>query len=184
VKNEEVAAIKKPGNGDALGYDRNHDPACNGCGIVKPWCQQPDILHTNGLGDGATLTIYTDGNIHCRNGSSINSEAPPEEAATLEIYATGEGSQKFDIKAKSDFTGVIYAPDADVNLYAKGNAYGSIVAQNFDFKAGGNFYYDEALSKKNTTDDEAVVFVINRWYESKLLSSKIDFADMEAVPAK
>ncbi|UCC97585.1 MAG: hypothetical protein JSW66_17295 [Phycisphaerales bacterium] len=116
--------------------------------------------------DNSTLTIYTDGNIHCRNGSGINTEAPPEEAETLQIYATGTGDQYFDIKAKSEFTGIIYAPDADVDLYAKGNAYGAIVARDFEYKAGGNFYYDAALRDKNTVKDEGVQFVVTRWYES------------------
>ena len=116
--------------------------------------------------DGSSLTVYSDANIHCRNGSGINTENPPEEANTLQIYATGAGAQFFDIKAKSKFTGIIYAPDADVDLYANGDAYGSIVARDFEYKAGGNFYYDEALQKKNTVDDQGVQFVVTRWSES------------------
>lgn len=118
------------------------------------------------VADGASLTIYSDGNIHCRSGSGINTKNPPEKAETLQIYATGTTAQFFDIKAKSQFTGIIYAPDADVDLYANGDAYGSIVARDFEFKAGGNFYYDEALQKKNTVNDEAVQFVVTRWSES------------------
>jgi len=116
--------------------------------------------------DDSSLTIYSDGNIHCRNGSGINTENPPEEADTLQIYATGTGSQFFDIKAKSQFTGIVYAPDADVDLYANGDAYGSIVARDFEFKAGGSFYYDEALQKKNTVKDDGVQFAVTRWSES------------------
>jgi len=129
--------------------------------------------------EGSTLTIYTDGNIHCRNGSAINTENPPEAADTLQIYATGDDKQFFDIKAKSDFTGIIYAPDADVVLYAKGDAYGSIIAQDFNYMAGGNFYYDEALQGKNTVNDDAVVFVVTRWQETKLTDS--DFKSFEMI---
>jgi hypothetical protein len=137
---------------------------------------------------GSTLTIYTDGDIHSRNGSSISTENPPEAATTLQIYTTGEDKQFIDIKAKSEFTGVIYAPDDDVVLYAKGDAYGSIVADSFNYMAGGNYYYDEALSKASV-DDEAVVFVVNRWYESApVLSPDIKFADivpiLEVEPVK
>jgi hypothetical protein len=32
--------------------------------------------------------------------------------------------------------------------------------------AGGNFYFDEALRDDVSIDDEAVIFVVNRWYES------------------
>jgi hypothetical protein len=116
--------------------------------------------------DGSTLTIYTDGNIHSRNGSSISTEAPPDEATTIQIYTTGQDKQFIDIKAKSEFTGTIYAPDDDVVLYAKGDAYGSIIAKTFNYMAGGNFYFDEALRDSVNVNDEAVIFVVNRWYES------------------
>lgn len=123
--------------------------------------------------DGSTLTLYADADIHCGNNSGITTECPAKEAATLQLYATGEGTQFFDIKAKSEFTGAIYAPNADVDLYANGDAYGSVVAHDFEFKSGGNFLYDKALKKKNTVNDEAVYFTVKRWHESppKLLAS-------------
>ena len=114
---------------------------------------------------GATLTIYTDGNIHSRNNSSISTETPPDAAITLQIFATGEGDQFIDIKAKSEFTGTIYAPDDDVVLYAKGDAYGSVVADSFNYMAGGNFYFDEALREDVSIDDDAVSFVVTQWRE-------------------
>jgi choice-of-anchor A domain-containing protein len=114
--------------------------------------------------DGSSLTIYADGDIHCRQGSGINVENPAKEAETLTLYATGQDAQSFDIKANSEWIGVIYAPNADVALYANGDVYGSVTANNFEFKAGGNYHYDNAL-KKVTIDDEAVRFVIKRWKE-------------------
>jgi len=143
-----------------------------------------------GLGQGceivvkpdATLKIYIDGNIVCANGSSINTEAPPEEAATLQLFATGEGNQFFDVKAKSDFTGTIYAPDADVVLYAGGDAYGSVVAHDFEFKTGGDFKYDKALQKKNTVNDDAVIFAVTRWYESApVLAADLKLGEIETM---
>ena len=132
--------------------------------------------------DGSTLKIYTDGDIVCDNGSSINTEAPPEAAATLQLFATGEGAQFFDVKAKSEWTGTIYAPEADVVLYAGGDVYGSIVAHDFEFKAGGDFHYDKALQKKNTVNDDAVVFVVTRWYESApVFSPDLKLAEIEPM---
>jgi hypothetical protein len=122
---------------------------------------------------GSSLTIYTDGNIHSRNSSSITTENPPQTATSIQIYATGEGKQFIDVKAKSDFTGTIYAPDDDVVLYAKGNAYGSVVADSFNYMAGGNFYFDEALRDNVKVDDDAVIFVVNRWYEARLTASDL-----------
>jgi hypothetical protein len=112
--------------------------------------------------EGSTLTLYVDGDMHCRESSGINTENPSQQAETLQVYGTGEGTQYFDIKAKSEFTGVIYAPNADVDLYSGGDVYGAIVADTFEFKAGGNYHYDEALREVDV-DDKAVRFVVMRW---------------------
>jgi hypothetical protein len=114
--------------------------------------------------DGSSLTLYVDGDIHCRESSGINPELATQPASTLHIYGTNECSQTFDLKAKSEWTGVVYAPNANVNLYANGDAYGAIVANNFEFKSGGNYHYDEAL-RNIDEDDEGVHFVIKRWEE-------------------
>ena len=114
--------------------------------------------------NGASLTIYADGDIQCGNNSNINTENPPEAASTFQLYATGDDQQSFDLKAKSEFTGVIYAPNANIQLNAGGDAYGSIVANTFEFKSGGNYHYDEAL-RKVETDDQGAHFVIKRWHE-------------------
>ena len=114
--------------------------------------------------EGSSLNLYVDGDIHCRESSGINVENPANEAETLQLYATGEGTQTFDIKAKSEWVGVVYAPNADVNLFANGDVYGSVVADNFEFKAGGNYHYDKAL-KDVSADDYGVRFVIKRWQE-------------------
>ncbi len=117
--------------------------------------------------DGSTLTLYVDGNIHCRESSGINPDQPTQDAKVIQVYATGEGAQLFDLKAKSQWTGVVYAPNAAINLYAGGDVYGSIVADTFEFKAGGNYHYDEAL-RQVQMDDEGVRFVVMRWQEGNL----------------
>ena len=117
--------------------------------------------------DGSTLTLYVDGNIHCRESSGINPDQPTRDARILQVYATGEGTQLFDLKAKSQWTGVVYAPNANVNLYAGADAYGAIVANAFEFKTGGNYHYDEAL-RQVQVDDEGVRFVVMRWQEGIL----------------
>ena len=110
------------------------------------------------------MILYADSDIHCRESSGITVEDPAKNSETLKLYATGEGTQYFDIKAKSEWVGVVYAPNADIDLFAGGDVYGAVVANNFDFKAGGNYHYDKAL-KKVSVDDEGVRFVIKRWSE-------------------
>jgi len=125
--------------------------------------------------DGSSLTIYIEGDIHCRTNSAVNAEFPPEEPSKFQIYGTSEVQQSFDIKAKNDWSGTIYAPNADVILYAKADFYGSTVSNNFELKAGGNYHYDEAL-RTVSVDDLGVRFVIKRWYEggTKLSTLKVE----------
>ncbi len=114
--------------------------------------------------DNSSLTVYIDGDIHCRTGSSVNNEYPPENPTKLKLYGTSETTQYFDLKAKTTWSAVIYAPNADVDLYANGDFYGSVVADSFELKSGGNYHYDEAL-REVEIDDEGVRFVVKRWHE-------------------
>jgi len=153
-------------------------------GIILKTTSQPGVIEINGgatelhitgdievgqsceivVKEGSSLNLYVDGDIHCRENSGINVENPDNEASTLQLYATGEDTQNFDIKAKSEWVGVVYAPNANVDLYAGGDVYGSIVANNFEFKAGGNYHYDKSLQDVSV-DDFGVHFVIKRWNE-------------------
>jgi hypothetical protein len=119
--------------------------------------------------DNSSLTLYVDGDIHCRANSVVNAEYPPEDPKTFQIYGTSETQQIFDIKAKNDWSGTIYAPNADVTLYANGDFYGSTVSNNFELKSGGNYFYDEAL-REVQIDDLGVRFVVKRWYEGNFKS--------------
>ncbi len=114
--------------------------------------------------DNSSLTVYIDGDIHCRTNSTINNEIPPEDPMKFQLYGTSESTQYFDIKAKTTWSAVIYAPNADIDLYANGDFYGSVVADNFELKSGGNYHYDTAL-REVELDDVGVRFVIKRWHE-------------------
>ncbi|HUT28313.1 MAG TPA: collagen-binding domain-containing protein [Sedimentisphaerales bacterium] len=113
------------------------------------------------IDDGSSLTLYVDGDISADNNAGFNNAT--QIPGNLKIYGTG-ANQSFDIKAKSDVFGAVYAPNADITIMANGDVYGSVVAKSFEMKAGGNFYYDEALSQV-TVDDESVRFVVKRWTE-------------------
>jgi len=130
--------------------------------------------------DNSSLTIYLDGDIVSGLGSSIGTETPSKDALTIQLYGTGEGEQNFDIKAKNEWTGVIYAPNANIDLYANGDVYGAIVSDSFEFKNGGNYYYDEAL-REVSLEDEGVYFVVERWYEG---SPTFSISDITSTPIK
>jgi len=128
--------------------------------------------------ENSSLTLYIDGDIHCRTNSAINNETPPEDPMKFQLYGTSETTQFFDIKAKSTWSAVIYAPNADIDLYANGDFYGSVVADNFELKSGGNYHYDEAL-RDVEVDDEGVRFVVKRWYEG---NPNLSISDIKAIP--
>jgi choice-of-anchor A domain-containing protein len=152
-----LAASKQAGileidGGDVVLYITGDIDLGNACEII--------------IRDKSSLTIYIDGDIVSGNGASIGTENPSKDAKTLQLYGTGGIGQNLDIKAKNEWTGVIYAPNAHVDLYANGDAYGAIVADSFEFKNGGNYYYDEAL-REVSMEDDGVSFVIERWYEGR-----------------
>ncbi len=133
------------------------------------------VLHITGdieLGQGceiivrpdATLKLFVDGDIISGNSGGINFDGSPKQPKHVQLYGTGKRPQKFDIKAKNDWSGVVYAPEAEVQINAKGDIYGSFVSNNFEFKSGGDFYYDEALNEA-AINDVLVRFVVKRWHE-------------------
>lgn len=160
------AGILEVDGGDVVLYVTGNIDLGNSCEII--------------VKDGSSLTIYIDGDIVTGNGASIGTENPTKDAMTLQLYGTGTGGQNLDIKAKNEWTGVIYAPNAHVDLYANGDAYGAIVAESFEFKNGGNYYYDEAL-REVSIEDEGVSFVIERWYEG---SPSFSTKDIITTPIK
>jgi hypothetical protein len=108
----------------------------------------------------ASLTLYVDGDLLAGNSAGINNENVP---SNFKLYGTGQ-DQTFNIKAKTSMSGVVYAPNADIIIMAEGDVYGSFIGNSFEMKAGGNFYYDEAL-RNVSVNDESVRFVTKQWTE-------------------
>jgi choice-of-anchor A domain-containing protein len=108
-----------------------------------------------------SVSIYLDGDLTAGNSSGINNET--ETPANFILYGTGE-DQTFDIKAKSEWYGAVYAPNADISIKAGADIYGSFIGASFENKAGGFIWYDAALRDVSTTD-VAVGFVVERWRE-------------------
>jgi len=110
----------------------------------------------------AKLTIYVDGDWASDNNAGINNET--STPSTFKLYGTGPVGQEIDIKAKGEFYGVIYAPDADLTVFSGGNIYGSFVTNNFELKNPAEFLYDASL-RTITVYDEGARFVVSRWNE-------------------
>jgi hypothetical protein len=110
----------------------------------------------------AKLTIYLDGDWASDNNSGINNQT--NSPSTFKLYGTGPAGQAIDIKAKGEFYGVIYAPDANLTMFSGGNIYGSFVTNNFELKNPAQFFYDASL-KTISVYEEGARFVVSRWTE-------------------
>jgi hypothetical protein len=108
-----------------------------------------------------SLVIYLNGDLVSGNSASINNET--ESSTNFTLYGIGE-NQYIELKAKTKWYGAVYAPEADINIKANGDIYGSFVGTTFENKASGRVVYDVTLREVDVTD-EHVRFVINCWFE-------------------
>lgn len=113
------------------------------------------------INNNSSLKLYFDGDIDASNSSGFNNTT--EIPANLEIYGTGT-DQDIDIKNSADIYGVVYAPNAEMTVHNKVDAYGSFIVKEFELKNGGEVYYDKAL-RQITENDDLVRFTVTRWKE-------------------
>jgi hypothetical protein len=109
----------------------------------------------------SSLTMYLNGDMVMCNSSSFNNQT--QIPSNLALYGIG-AEQHLEIKAKSDWFGVIYAPNADIDIKAMGDVYGSFVATSLDNRAASFVWYDAALSDVDLGTIGSR-FTIERWYE-------------------
>lgn len=123
-----------------------------------------DVIKLNGGGDtltidsGASLTIYTAGNINLTGGGVVN---PNTQAVSLQIYGTNTTNQSFDIGGGAEFNGVIYAPNGTVRIFGTPDVQGSIVANNITVMGNAKFHYDESLGNWGGNNPFGIV----KWIE-------------------
>ncbi len=95
---------------------------------------------------GATLKVYTNGNLAMAGNGVANSNVEP---ATLQIYGTRTTTgQTITVSGNGQLRAAVYAPFAAVTANgggATGQIQGSIVAESIDMNGGPDFHYDQAL---------------------------------------
>lgn len=111
---------------------------------------------------GTSLVIYLDGDLYARNSAGINNLTG--DSTSFVLYGTGE-EQTFDLKAKSEWYGAVYAPNADVTLRSDASMYGSFITANFSTTGSGSHIYYDAALQDYTETDVAVYFAVDRWFE-------------------
>ncbi|MFC1737776.1 hypothetical protein ACFL1G_01855 [Planctomycetota bacterium] len=111
---------------------------------------------------GSSLDVYIDGDWISKEGAEITNEHGL--ASHFNLFGTGEPGQIIELKAKNEFYGTVYAPDASVGIKAGGDIFGSFVSNDFELKSKSTVYYDTELAEVNI-DDIGIYFTVNSWRE-------------------
>ncbi len=110
------------------------------------------------LAPGADVQIYTTGDIHLGQYSTINDGGSP---ADLMVYSSGS-SLEFD--QGNTFYGAFYGPNATIQYDQTTSVYGSIVGGSIQLDAGACFHYDRNLA--NITKGTTGEMLFSSWGEN------------------
>ncbi|MBI2518713.1 MAG: hypothetical protein HYV95_17700 [Opitutae bacterium] len=119
------------------------------------------------IAPGASLTIYTEGNIDIGGNGIANggtSTATANQPINFQIWGTNTSTvanQDIKIAGNGVLSAVVYAPNADVTINGNGDVMGSVVAENITMTGNATFHYDESLANMSSGNP----FRIASWRE-------------------
>lgn len=96
------------------------------------------------LEEGASLTIYTAGDVDI-SGAGIANPSSPSALQIWSTRASGSLGQTIKLGGSGQLSGVIYAPDAAFSIPGGTNFFGAAVVYSGSFTGSGKFHYDESL---------------------------------------
>lgn len=117
--------------------------------ILTPTCVETFKVTASGkiaLENGATLKIYTPGNIDISGAGVVNPSAPK----SVQIWSTrppGSLGQTINLGGSGNYSGIIYAPDAALSIPGGTNVFGAAVVYSASLTGSGKFHFDESLKK-------------------------------------
>lgn len=125
-------------------------------------------------GAGATLNVYTNGNVSIAGNGMVNAN---NNAATTAFWgtATSTQTQNMTISGNGQLTAVVYAPNADVSLNGGGVSglmAGAVIAKTIIMNGGTEFHYDEALGRITTGNP----YGISKWRELQSASERATYS--------
>ena len=110
---------------------------------------------------GASLELYLGLDMEAKNSNGIDNlnVGVPD---SLKIYGL-DSCKKIDLKAKGNvFFGYVYAPEADLNVYAKNELAGAFVGKSFTLKNSTNFTF---IPDTSIGLDDPSAYLMVRWWE-------------------
>lgn len=112
--------------------------------------------------EGSSLVLYMGGDMEAKNSNGIenlNFGLP----GALMIYGL-DTCEHIDLKAKGDvFFGYVYAPEADLDIYAKNELAGAFVGKSFNLKNSANFTFIPPPDSGETNDPAS--YLLLHWWE-------------------
>jgi len=98
------------------------------------------LLFDNAQG---TIEIFVDGDVSLEGGSLV--ETTDLDPARLSIQVSGRPSDPVQLFAAGQFHGVLYAPQADVELANPFEVFGALIGKNVTFTGPVRLHFDEGL---------------------------------------
>lgn len=112
------------------------------------------------LAPGATLKIYTEGDVKIVGNGLANPNDKPE---SFQLWGTSTSTieQEIQIAGNGALKGVIYAPNADIHINGNGDIMGAAVGKEIEIDGNAAFHYDESLANWGSQTP----FGVTRWRE-------------------
>lgn len=132
-----------------------------------------DIEGTQGitLAAGATLTIYTEGDVKLGGNGLLNNNNDP---STFQIWGTSTSSFEQDIQVAGNgaLKGIIYAPNGSIKINGNGDVMGAAVGKDVTITGNAAFHYDESLANWGVNTP----YGIYKWRELRTAADRISYA--------
>jgi hypothetical protein len=128
----------------------------------------------------STLAFYIEGDVDIL-GSGVANEGRPMQ---FQIWGTlpepSDKPQDFKIAGNGDFSGIIYAPNADVSLNGGGkdtdDVKGAVIGKKITINGSGEFHYDESLAKMDFGD----AYRLKAWSELTKAEERAAYSEVLA----
>lgn len=123
------------------------------------------------LAPGATLSIYTEGNVKLGGNGLLN---PSDEPVSVQIWGTNTSpmGQDIQIAGNGALKAIVYAPNGSVKINGNGDVMGAVVGREVDLTGNAAFHYDESLANWGVNTPYGVV----KWRELATAADRSTYA--------
>lgn len=140
------------------------------CGPGNDAIRQTGTKELN-LAPGATLKIYTDGDVKISGRGLLNPNSQPQ---SFQLWGTSTSptAQDIQIAGNGTLSGLCYAPNSSLTINGNGDVCGSFVAGTIKVTGNAAFHYDESLENFDTDNP----YGITKWRELTTAADRAAYA--------